>query len=147
MRLLDIDYRVVKKATEMRADLEDGSKKWKAVTTARHFDRVEWKYIEQWLHSDEASCEDNQRKDMVRVDRGVVDGIITYVLHRARLLLDSRRDLLIKFKASTTHTLMCQDFLSRKVAIRRRRAEVLATQRLRERDEVFFPLSHRIMLA
>ena len=38
MRLLDIDYRVVKKATEMRAGLEDGSKKWRHVTTAKHCD-------------------------------------------------------------------------------------------------------------
>jgi hypothetical protein len=41
MRLLDIDYRVVKKASEMRG-LEDGSKNLKAMATAKHCDSAWW---------------------------------------------------------------------------------------------------------
>ena len=33
MRLLDVDYRVVKMAADMRGNLEDGSKKWKLLKT------------------------------------------------------------------------------------------------------------------
>ena len=56
MRLLDVDYRVVKMAADMRGDLEDGSKKWKLLKTAQHADRTDWSRIAKWLHSDEASC-------------------------------------------------------------------------------------------
>jgi hypothetical protein len=73
---------------------------------------------------------------MVRIDLGVADGIHMYVHHRARLVLDSRRALLIKFWASPTYTLMCREFVARKAALRRRRAVVFATKRLRDRGEV-----------
>lgn len=136
MRLLDIDYRVVKKASEMRAGLEDGSKIWKHVTTAKHCDTASWQHVVQWLHSDEASCEDNAHKEMVRIDIGVEKGVHEYVFHRARILLDTKGALLVKFKSSSTYALMCQEFMDKKAAVRRRQALDLATASLRDRDEV-----------
>ena len=136
MRLLDIDYRVVKKAAEMRAGLEDGSNKWRNIATAKHCDAACRQHIVEWLHSDEASCEDNDHKDMVRIDIGVMQGIHQYRFHRARLLLDSKNALLDKFRASAAYALMCADFKEKKIAVRRRHAVVLAKRAARDRGEV-----------
>ncbi len=68
MRLLDIDYRVIKKASEMRGVLDDGSRRWATVKTSTHCDVSEWSLLINWLHSDEASHEDNTHKAPVRID-------------------------------------------------------------------------------
>ena len=144
MRLLDIDYRVVKKATEMRAGLEDGSKKWRHVTTAKHCDTAFWRHLEQWLHSDEASSEDNDHKTMVRIDLGVGPDGHNYTFHRGRILLDRKNALHVKFKASASFALMCEEFKSKKAAVRRRKAVILATKAARDGEVTYNVLSRII---
>ena len=52
MRLLGVNYRVVKMAADLRGELEDGSNKWKLLKTAGHADRTDWSSTKKWLHSD-----------------------------------------------------------------------------------------------
>jgi hypothetical protein len=68
MRLLDIDYRVIKKASEMRGVLDAGSRRWATVETSTHSDISEWSLLVNLFHSDEASHEDNTLKAPVRID-------------------------------------------------------------------------------
>ena len=129
MRLLDVDYRVIKKASEIRAGLEDGSKKWVHVRTAPHSDTSVWSLLSDWLHSDEASHEDNTRKELVRIDIGVDKDMKChlYELHRARVYNDTKPCLYIKFKCSPTFSDMQKSFHEKKVSLR------LAQARLRAR--------------
>jgi hypothetical protein len=68
MRLLDIDYRVIKKASEMRGVLDDGSRRWATAQTSTHSDVSEWSLLVNWLHSNEASHEVNTHNAPVRID-------------------------------------------------------------------------------
>jgi hypothetical protein len=102
MRLLGVNYRVVKMAADLRGELEDGSNKWKLLKTAEHADRTDWSAVKKWLHSDEASCEDNNNKSLVRVNMGKDEatGQINFEFHRARVLSESKDELRDKFKRS-----------------------------------------------
>ena len=137
MRLLDIDYRVLKKAAEIRAGLVDGSKTWKNFTTAKHCDTADWQLISEWLHSEEASMEDNDHKELVRIVLKVDEkGPIEYMFHRARVLKDTKLGLLEAFLKSSTCVRMRTLFQEKKVAVRRRSAVNLARLAIRERGEV-----------
>jgi hypothetical protein len=72
MRILGIQYRTVKRANTMRKELEDASKGWVMLKTAKHYDRAELhrSIIDKWWHGDEPSCPDNQNKEQVRVYSG-----------------------------------------------------------------------------
>ena len=135
MRLLDVNYQVVKMAADMRAQLEDGSRKWKLLKTAPHADRNDWSIINKWLHSEEASCEDNSRKDLVRVNLRVDEGggQVNYEFHRARILSGSKDELREKFERSAEFVAMRQAYAKKKHQIRRKRAVVLAKQAAAER--------------
>jgi urease gamma subunit len=50
VRLLDINYRVIKKASEMRGVLDYGSRRWATVKTSSHSDVSEWSLLINWLH-------------------------------------------------------------------------------------------------
>ena len=114
MRLLGVNYRVVKMAADMRGELEDGSNKWKLLKTAEHADRTDWSSVKKWLHSDEASCEDNNNKSLVRVNMGKDEatGQIMFEFHRARVLSESKDELREKFKRSPEFTAMSQTVIS-----------------------------------
>jgi len=135
MRLLDVNYQVVKMAADMRAQLEDGSQKWRLLKTAAHGDRNDWSIINKWLHSEEASCEDNSRKDLVRVNMRSDEGArqVSYEYHRARSLSDSKDALRGKFERSAEFVAMRQAYTTKKRYIRWKRAVVLAKQAAKER--------------
>ena len=120
MRLLDIDYRVIKKASEMRGALDDGSRRWSTVKTSRHSDVSEWSLVVNWLHSDEASHEDNTHKAPVRIDitTNLSAKAHIYELHTARTYNDTKIRLYKKFLASTTFTAMGEKYKEKKVALR-----------------------------
>lgn len=134
MRLLDVNYQVVKMAADMRAQLEDGSQKWMLLKTAAHADRTDWSPINKWLHSEEASCEDNSRKDLVRVNMGVDEAArqVQYEYHRARILSDSKNALRDKFKRSAEFVAMSEKYAKKKHDIRWKHAVVLARQVAKE---------------
>eukprot|EP00966_Prymnesium_polylepis_P276865 6396790-Prymnesium_polylepis.1 len=72
MRILDIPYRTVKRGNEMRKALEEKGKGWVLLSTRPHRDSAakHLDIIDEWWHSDEASCPDNQQKEQVRVYHG-----------------------------------------------------------------------------
>lgn len=129
MRLLDIDYHVVKKASDMRALLEDKSHKWKLITTNPHADRGDWDVIHRWLHSPDASAEDNDNKDLVRIPRGKDEhGVNQYEFHRARVLLDDKNGLRALFLQSQACVEMQAVYRLKQQSIRRNRAIAIARQ-------------------
>ena len=104
MRLLGVNYRVVKMAADLRGELEDGSNKWKLLKTAEHADRTDWSAAKKWLHSDEASCEDNNNKSLVRVNMGKDEAT-------GQINFEFKDELRDKFKRSPEFTAMCQAYL------------------------------------
>jgi hypothetical protein len=70
MRILGVSYRVVKQAAAYRAEMEDRGRGWKLLKTKPHSDRVEGTLITQWWHTEDASTEDNQNKQPIRVFHG-----------------------------------------------------------------------------
>ena len=128
MRLLDIDYRLLKQAAVLRADLEDGSKKWALKKTGPHADRSDWSPVARWLHSEDASVEDNSHKELVRVRVGEdeVAGVMKYEFHRARVLSETKNSLLVKFKRTSEFAEMRREFDLKKKTLRRKRAVALA---------------------
>ena len=75
-RLLGILYRVVKRASTIRASLEDAAFGWKRLSTSKHKDSADQtgagRIITEWTHEPEASTEDNQNKMSVAVYLGKV---------------------------------------------------------------------------
>jgi len=138
MRLLDIDYRVIKKASEMRGVLDDGSRRWATVKTSTHSDVSEWSLLVNWLHSDEASHEDNTHKTPVRIDitTNLSAKSHIYELHTARTYNDTKIRLFKKFLASTTFTAMSDKYREKKVALRLIQARVRARKMARADAEV-----------
>jgi len=129
-RLLGVGPRVIAKATQMRKELIDRSQRWILVTTASHSDASPWHVLDEWLHSDEASHEDNTRKELVRVDRIDLaregEPKLPYELHRARVLNDTKSALFVKFKGSQAFAQMAADFLAKKKARRLKLATIRA---------------------
>ena len=140
MRLLDVEYRVVKTALDMRSALQDGSRKWTFIKTANHSERKDLSYISRFLHSDRASCEDNDHKELCRVRVGVnLDtGIYQYELHRARILNDTKNALREMFLESPEFAEMSADVAKKKAALRLVQARVRARKAAGERGEVIF---------
>ena len=89
MRLLDVNYHVVNMAADICDQLEVGSKYVAEDCRAWRSHRLE--LINNWLHSEEVSCKDIFRKDLVRVNMGVDDAVrrVKYEFHRARVLSES----------------------------------------------------------
>lgn len=128
-RLLGVGPRVIAKATQMRKELVDRSTKWILVTAASHSDVSAWHVVDEWLHSDEASHEDNTHKELVRVDRIDLargEPKLPYELHRARTLNDTKPATYVKFKDSQAFAKMAADFLEKKKAQRLKLATIRA---------------------
>jgi hypothetical protein len=72
MRILGISYRTVKRGNEVRKALEEKGKGWVLLSTRPHRDGAaqHLNIIDDWWHSDEASCPDNQQKEQVRCYHG-----------------------------------------------------------------------------
>ena len=66
------------------------------------------------MHSEEASCEDNNNKSLVRVNmsKDEATGQIMFEFHRARVLSESKDELREKFKRSPEFTAMSQTVIS-----------------------------------
>ena len=107
MQLLGVNYRVVKMAADLRGELDDGSNKWKLLKTTEHADRTDWSAAKKWLHSDEASCEDNNNKSLVRVNMGKDEAT-------GQINFEFKDELRDKFKGSPEFTAMCQAYLKKK---------------------------------
>ena len=141
IRLLDVEYRVVKTALDMRCALQDGSRKWTYMKTANHCDRMGMSHISRFLHSDRASCEDNDHKELCRVQVSVnMDtGRHQYELHRARILIDTKNALRAIFLESPEFAEMCADVTKKKTALRLVQAQFRARKAAKERGgEVTF---------
>ena len=110
----------MKKASEMRAGLDDRSKKWTTVKTAAHCDRIDWDLLVRWLHTDEASHEDNTHKAPVRIDLGVdlKNNKHLYEFHVARTYSDTKLSLYGKFLVSPVFKEMTEKYQQKKVALR-----------------------------
>ena len=136
MRLLDIDYRVIKKASEMRRVLDDGSRRWATVKTSTHSDVSEWSLLVNWLHSDEASHEDNTHMAPVRIDitTNLSAKSHIYELYTARTYNDTNIRLHKKFLASTS---MSDKYREKKVALRLIQARVLCAENGKSRCRGF----------
>ena len=84
-RLLGIPYRVIKRASAIRADLEDSGVGWKLIQTKGHSDCVDGRLIAEFWHSDAASTEDNQNKEPVTIYDGFdQNGNAQYAIHWRR---------------------------------------------------------------
>jgi hypothetical protein len=122
--------------------MQDGSKNWSLLKTASHSDRTDWSYIPRYLHSPEASYENNDHKDLVRVKTGINEKrIYTYEFHRCRTLIDSKDALRLQFTSTLHFALMSDDFRQKKVGQRLRQAQVPARKAANARGEVFTLLS------
>ena len=65
-RLTGLSYRRMHRGSDGRRDLEDRACGWRRVKTADNKDKTNYSPMTDFWHSDLASTEDNQNKDMVR---------------------------------------------------------------------------------
>lgn len=65
-KLLGVSYRNVRKALDMRHDIEESASGWQFVRTNKHYDSIEVAKISEWLHT-EGTTEDNANKIKHRV--------------------------------------------------------------------------------
>ena len=101
MRILGVSYRVVKQAASLRGQMEDRGKGWKLLTSAPRCDRVDGALITEWWHTEEASTEDNQNKQPIRVFHGFnTAGERQYEIHWRRARIGSMKECLERFQKS-----------------------------------------------
>lgn len=129
MRLLGVNYRVVKKAGETRAKLEDQGSGWKLMTTAEHSDKRNYEALSKWAHSADASTEDNDNKTPVRVVVEVKGGENYYVIHYRRYLNGTYARLLRAFRESPEFAEMARLHLETEKAKRRAKAAKIVRAR------------------
>jgi hypothetical protein len=123
MRVLDLNYRVVKRAGEIRGKMEDVHGGWKRIDTCPHKDRADWNELQMWFHSEEASTEDNDNKRMVRVVVGLEDdGMVLYEEHVQRYLAETMGILHARFQKSAQYGIMIEKHLAMEKEKRRKRA-------------------------
>jgi hypothetical protein len=67
MRLTGSRFDAVRKAIKFREKMDDGHRGWRLLKTVRHFDGVDFTLLDRWLHSAEASTEDNETKRQIHV--------------------------------------------------------------------------------
>ena len=122
----------------MRGVLDDGSRRWATVKMSTHSDVSEWSLLINWLHSDEASHEDNTHKTPVRIDitTNLSAKSHIYELHTARTYNDTKIRMFKQFLASTTFTAMSDKYREKKVALRLIQARVRARKMARADAEV-----------
>ena len=132
MRLLGVNYRVVKKAGEIRTMLEDAGHGWELMTTASHRDAVDYSPLQRWAHGPEASTEDNYNKTQVRVIIDVEDGVNKYVIHYLRYLNGSLQQLRRTFLKSAEYADIANKYTENEKAKRRTKAEKIVRRRERE---------------
>ena len=102
-RLSGLGYRQLHRGSDYRRELEDSACGWKRVNTAEHKDKLNYGPLNEFWHSDLASTEDNQNKDLIRVFLGV-DPITKeqlYDLHPRRAMTCTLRGAVPIFRAST----------------------------------------------
>jgi hypothetical protein len=109
MRILGFSYRVAKKATSLRAELEDRGRGWRRVVSSKHADALDGQPIRDWWHSPEASSEDNNNKRPVRIYCGVDDETkeILYDIHWLRYQHGTNKVAAATF-ARSVHAQTCQ---------------------------------------
>ena len=109
MRILGLSSRLTKKATGLRAELEDHGRGWRRVVSSKHADALDRQPINEWWHSAEASSEDNNNKRPVRVYCGIDDetGDILYDIHWLRYQHGTNKVAAATF-ARSAHAQMCQ---------------------------------------
>jgi len=82
MRLLGLTYAQAKRGVETRGEMEDRGRGWKRLKTSEHYDKVNYKIVDEFWHSELASDPDNQNKEKVGVYLGVdAKGNALYDLH------------------------------------------------------------------
>ena len=101
-RLSGMGYRQLHRGSDARRTLEDRACGWRRVRTAEHKDKVNYEPLTRFWHSDLASTEDNQNKDLVRVFLGVdpKTGEQLYDLHPRRATTCGLREALKIFQNS-----------------------------------------------
>jgi hypothetical protein len=108
-RLLGIPYRTVKRASNIRATIEDSGGSCKRISTSKNCDSVEvtgaGRIIAEWWEEPEASTEDNQNKDAVAIYLGKdAEGREQYDIHWRRAQVGTDRDCLKRFLANDEYT-------------------------------------------
>lgn len=106
MRLLGVQHTVVRKAHNMRAELQESAKGWKRVTTLRHMDALDLAPVTEWLHT-QGTTEDNSNKveHRVYVDVGESDEV-QYDIHYQRYFNHPIGELREQFLKSDVYTTM-----------------------------------------
>ena len=133
MRLLNLNYRAVKKASDFRREMHDTGRGWKYIHTAPHQDRVDWTPLDRWWHGDDASTVDNDNKQLVRVCKGLTeDGKAqTYELHDRRYACETQSELLKVLRGSSEFGEMAKIHLERQISLRRKRARFISQSAVR----------------
>jgi len=115
MRLLNVQYRHIKKATVLRTAVEQ-KRGWTQLVSSSHKDRVDLKLIHEWWHTDAASMEDNIKKEKLRVfhdgphlsGSDAANSTVAYEEHMRRLQLAGNKDSLAAFTESSQYALLCE---------------------------------------
>lgn len=139
MRLLHINYRTVQKANEIRGRMEEEKGGWRLITTAPHSDRVHWGPLIDWCHSDEASVEDNDNKQVVKVYQCKQKDdaeIVVYEEHPRRYLRETVENLRPAFLKSAEFGKMSAAFDDAEKKKRRKWAEARLRRELRARADM-----------
>ena len=101
MRLLGLTYMQAKRGVEVRGEMEDRGRGWKRLKTSEHYDKVNYKIVDEFWHSELASDPDNQNKEKVGIYLGIdANGNALYDLHPRRAQTGTLNTLLGKFRKS-----------------------------------------------
>ena len=102
MRLLGLtSYRQAKRGTDTRGEMEERGGGWKRLKTSEHYDKVSFKIVHEFWHSELASDPDNQNKEKVGIYLGLDEkGNRLYDLHERRVRNGNLEHLLAVFHGS-----------------------------------------------
>lgn len=92
---------MIKRASVIRADLEDSGFGWKLIKTNGHSDCVQGRLIAEFFHTDAASTEDNQNKEPITVFDGFDEnGDRRYAVHWRRAMNGGWKQIVRAWRAS-----------------------------------------------
>ena len=135
MRMFNVNYRTLKKGCQIAAvTASEGC--WRLIMNGLHSNGLLWRHVRAWWHSSEASVEDNDNKQKVRVYREGAevnaDGTIPYEEHFRRYFVDSMRASIKTFRGSGEFGLMAKDHAEKGQAWRRAKAVTIVKKEARD---------------
>ena len=126
MRILGLRYESVKRAIELRKAMVDTAAGWKWIKTKEHWDRTDWTPLEKWLHSDEASTPDNDKKCEIKVNVRDDGATVSYEVHERRYWNDKFSVLRENFRTTPAFNEMQKAHIERERSKRHTKAIRLA---------------------